>query len=149
MIVTLWKKWREPILYLIFGGLTTLVNLVVFKLCGLALGDGAYLLSNIIAWCVAVAFAFFVNKFWVFDSKSFAWPVLRRELPSFLGARVFSLVVEEIGLWVMIDLCRLSEVTFSPLGFSFTGTDLSKLVMQVVVVVLNYIFSKFFIFKSK
>ena len=75
-------------------------------------------------------------------------PVLRRELPSFLGARVFSLVVEEIGLWVMIDLCRLSEVTFSPLGFSFTGTDLSKLVMQVVVVVLNYVFSKFIIFKS-
>lgn len=149
MIVTLWKKWREPILYLIFGVLTTLVNLVVFKLCGLALGDEAYLLSNIIAWCVAVAFAFFVNKFWVFGSKSFAWPVLRRELPSFLGARVFSLVVEEIGLWVMIDLCRLSEVTFSPLGFSFTGTDLSKLVMQVVVVVLNYVFSKFIIFKTR
>ena len=72
MIITLWKKWREPILYLIFGVLTTLVNLVVFKLCGLILGDGAYLLSNVIAWCVAVVFAFFVNKLWVFDSKSFA-----------------------------------------------------------------------------
>ncbi|MBR5868921.1 MAG: GtrA family protein [Clostridia bacterium] len=149
MISSLWSKWREPILYLIFGVLTTLVNLIVFKLCGLLLGDGAYLLSNVIAWCIAVAFAFFVNKFWVFDSKSFAPEVLRRELPSFLGARIFSLLVEEAGLWLMIDLCRLSEVDFPLMGFAFTGTDLSKLVMQVVVVVLNYIFSKFIIFKTR
>lgn len=149
MISSLWKKWREPILYLIFGVLTTLVNLVVFKLCGLILGEGAYLLSNVIAWCVAVVFAFFVNKLWVFSSKSFSLSVLRRELPSFLGARIFSLLVEEAGLWIMIDLCRLSEASFALFSLPFTGTDLSKLVMQVVVVVLNYIFSKFIIFRTK
>ena len=75
--------------------------------------------------------------------------MLRRELPSFLGARLFSLLVEEVGLWVMIDLCQLSEFDFTLIGFAFTGTDLSKLVMQVVVVILNYIFSKFIIFKTK
>lgn len=149
MLSSLIQKYREIILYLIFGVLTTLVNLVVFKLSGLLLGEAYYLISNIIAWCIAVVFAFFVNKLWVFSSRSFAPAVLRRELPSFLGARIFSLVVEEIGLWIMIDLCRLSAVAFPLPGFSFTGTDLSKLVMQVVVVVLNYVFSKFIIFKTK
>lgn len=141
---------KEVILYIIFGVLTTLVNLVVFTICNRAF-DGTnflnsdflsflflgkpYLLSNTIAWIVAVVFAFFTNKMFVFQSKSFEIKNLLKELASFLGARVFSLIVEQIGLFILIDKVLLNELV-------------SKIILGIVVVILNYFFSKLFIFKK-
>lgn len=142
------KKYREVILYIFFGAVTTLVNLVVFKLCNILLGSEWYLVSNAIAWAAAVLTAFFTNKLWVFESRSWAPAVLWRELPSFVGARVFSFLIEEAGLFIMIDLMHLDAWSFTR-WIDVTGEDISKVFLQVVVLVLNYIFSKLVIFKKK
>jgi putative flippase GtrA len=141
---------KEVILYIVFGVLTTVVNLIVFTICNRAFDgtnflnsdflsflffDKPYLLSNTIAWIVAVVFAFFTNKIFVFQSKSFEMRNLLKELASFLGARVFSLIVEQIGLFILIDKVLLNELV-------------SKIILGIIVVVLNYFFSKLFIFKK-
>lgn len=141
---------KEVILYIFFGVLTTAVNLIVFTICNktfnntdflnskflsfLFLGK-PYLLSNTIAWIVAVVFAFFTNKVFVFESKSFEGKRLLKELFSFLGARIFSLIIEQIGLFILIDKVLLNELV-------------SKIILGIVVVVLNYFFSKLIIFKK-
>ena len=142
-----WKKYKEPILYIFFGAVTTLVNLVVFKLCNLC--SLWYLISNVIAWIAAVAVAYVTNKLWVFESRSWKPAVLRRELPSFVGARVFSLLIEEVGLFLTIDLLGWGAWTGHVFGFSFVGEDICKVIMQVIVMILNYVFSKLVIFKKK
>lgn len=140
---------KEVISYLFFGILTTVVSIVVYQGFCFLLGDGSYLISNIISWVVAVAFAFVTNKLWVFRSKSWELKVIRPEIISFLGARIFSLLLEEAGLFLMIDIIGLEKITFKVVGFAITGTLIAKLVMQFIVVVTNYVFSKFLIFKKK
>ena len=146
---TLFKKHKELILYIFFGGVTTLVNLAVFKLCNLALGERWYLLSNIVAWVAAVAAAYISNKLWVFESKSWAAPVLAREIPSFVGARVFSLLVEEAGLWITVDLLGWGRWSLTLWGVTVGGKMICKILLAVIVVLLNYVFSKLVIFNKK
>ena len=148
-IKALLEKYREIILYVLFGGLTTVVNLVVFWLLNRAIGENAYLVNNIIAWFAAVVFAYVTNKIWVFDSKSWAFKVIVKEIPEFLLARVFSLAVEEGGLWLLVELLKFDKLSFYLLGFEFTGKLIAKIVLAVIVVILNYIFSKFIIFARK
>lgn len=142
-------KYKELIIYVIFGGLTTVVNLAVFTLCGMALGDEKYLISNVIAWFAAVVFAYVTNKLWVFESKSWNIKVLLKEVPSFFAARVLSFVIEEVGLFVFVDLLSFNELSIRILSFEIGGELIAKAVLAVVVVVLNYIFSKLVIFKKK
>lgn len=146
----LYKKYEEIIKYVIFGALTTLVNLVIFKLFDKILGAHLFLVTNVIAWIGAVIFAYITNKLWVFESKSWRGKVVVKELIGFFGARLFSLGVEELGLWLMIDVLKFKNITgFSLLSFKFDGNFIAKLIMQIVVVVLNYFFSKFVIFAKK
>lgn len=158
------KKYKELILYLLFGLLTTVVNLVVFK-CFEKLTH--VLIVNIIAWVAAVTFAFFTNKLFVFKSKSWKGSVVVKEAVSFTGARIFSLGVEELGIFLMItvlkltpalgrfavwclDLTKLVNITM-PAAFyeKLDGTMMVKLILSLFVVILNYIFSKLIIFKNK
>lgn len=148
-IKKLLEKYRELVIYFVFGVLTTAVNLVTFQLFNLILGDEKYLISNIIAWIVSVAFAYLTNKIWVFESKSWSGKVLLREVPSFISARVFSFAVEEVGLYILVDAVGLSAYRLSVVGFNFEGELIAKIILAVVVVILNYVFSKFLIFKSK
>lgn len=144
------EQFKELIKYLIFGVLTTVVSLVSFKIFDALLGQRLYLISNIISWILAVAFAFVTNKLWVFRSKNTEKKVIFRELFSFVIARILSLLIEEGGLWLLIDVLKLSEM--QPLKiFSVTinGNLIAKVIMQVVVVILNYVFSKFIIFKKR
>lgn len=142
-------KYKELIVYVIFGGLTTVVNLVVFTVSGMVLGDEKYLISNVIAWFAAVVFAYVTNKLWVFESKSWDAKVLLKEVPSFFAARVASFVIEEIGLYVFVDLLSFNELSIKVLSFEIGGELIAKVVLAVVVVVLNYVFSKLVIFKKK
>lgn len=143
------KRYREPLMYLFFGVVTTVLNLLVFKLCNLLLGDALYLVSNVIAWAAAVITAYVTNKLWVFESKSWAPTVLAREIPAFAGARVFSLLIEEAGLFLTIDLLGWDRWSLSLLFFTVGGQMICKFLMQVIVVILNYVFSKLIIFKKK
>ena len=66
-IKELLKKYEELILYVVFGGLTTVVNFVAFWLLNKLLGEEIYLVNNVIAWFVSVIFAYVTNKLWVFE----------------------------------------------------------------------------------
>lgn len=134
---------KEMFLYLLFGVLTTVVNLIVFSL-GNKLFD--VLVSNIIAWIAAVVFAFVTNKLFVFDSKSWAPKVILKEVTSFTAARLLTLGIEEAGLIIMIKWLHWDE----PLTLSFiSGEMMIKIILAVIVVILNYIFSKLIIFRKK
>lgn len=147
-IKALFNKYREAILYVIFGGLTTVVNFIALKLCNMAVGEKFYLISNVVAWFAAVIFAYVTNKLFVFESKSWALRVLLREIPTFAGARVLSLGIEELGLWLLVDICRMDGISWHVLSFDIGGIMIAKLILAVVVVILNYIFSKLVIFKK-
>lgn len=145
----LFEKHREGILYLIFGVLTTIVNFLAFWLFEITLGGDLYLVSNAIAWIIAVVFAYLTNKLLVFRSKDFCPRALLKEIPEFLGARVLSFLIEEGGMWLFVDALDFAAISFSPLGITVTGTVIAKAILAVIVVVLNYFFSKFIIFKEK
>lgn len=149
MIKKLFLKYKELISYVFFGVLATIVSILSFKLFDVLLGPELYLLSNVISWIITVIFAYFTNKIWVFESKSWKANVLVKEIVSFFGARVFSLVVEEAGLWLMIDQMDMGGTSWDILTFSISGNMIAKIIMQVVVVILNYVFSKLIIFKKK
>lgn len=145
----LFIKYKELISYVFFGVLATIVSLVSFKIFDSLLGEKLYLISNIISWLITVIFAYFTNKLWVFESKSWKVDVVVHELIGFFGARIFSLVVEEAGLWLMIDICNMDKISLDIFNFDINGNMIAKVIMQVVVVVLNYVFSKLVIFKHK
>lgn len=142
------KLIREAVAYVIFGVLTTLVNLAVYWTANRLFGQELYLLNNVIAWVIAVAFAYITNKLWVFESKSWERALVVRELQQFIFARLFSLGVEELGLYLMIEVLSFERLNWTLSGYSFSGADLAKIIMQVVVVLLNYVFSKLLIFRK-
>ena len=149
MIKRLYIKYKEIINYIIFGVLTTVVSIGTYELFNALLGRNLYLLNNVISWVFAVAFAYITNKLWVFESKSFRAGVVFKELIGFFGARLFSLGVEEAGLWILMDLCKMNGLNVGILGFDINGSMIAKIIMQLVVVVLNYVFSKFIVFSRK
>lgn len=140
-------------MYLVFGVLTTVVNFVVFecfdRLFTKTVSVDLTLLTNVIAWVVSVAFAYVTNKLFVFESKSWKGNVICKEIPSFVGARVFSLGVESLGLLVFVKWLGFGEFSFNLAGFVISGKILTKIGLAVIVVVMNYVFSKFIIFKKK
>ena len=149
-LMELYKKHREIIVYFVFGVLTTAVNLITFYTLETLFGtENSYLYNNVIAWVVAVVFAYVTNKLVVFESKSWAPTVVLKESAEFVGARLFSLGVEEAGLWLFVELLSFGAVSIKILGFNLTGGFIAKVILAVIVVILNYFFSKFIIFKNK
>ena len=134
-IRSLVSKYKEPLSYLFWGAATTAVNYGMYFLCT-DVGNIHYVQSNITAWVVAVLFAFVVNKHFVFDSKSWEQAVVLSELWKFAGARVVSGVLETGLLWFCVDLLHLPDGTI-------------KILVSVLVVILNYIFSKLYIFRRR
>ncbi|MBP1736276.1 MAG: GtrA family protein [Oscillospiraceae bacterium] len=145
------KFSREALLYLIYGVLTTIVNYSVFSLCYFLLFQGTKsLAANAIAFVFAVAFAFVTNKIFVFKSKSWEVGILKKELTQFVGARFVSFLFEEAGLFVCDELLQLGRINICSIGsFSVNGVIISKIVLSVLVVIINYILCKFVIFRKK
>lgn len=134
-MIALFKKYQNIIAYLFFGGLTTLINMVVFYIFDTQLGWN-YQLANFIAWLLSVLFAFFTNKVWVFGSSYTTIKAFFKELWSFFFFR---------GLSYFMD----AGIMFIGISLLHANSNLTKLIDQVVIVLLNYIFSKFFIFNKK
>ncbi len=150
---------KEIISYVFFGVLTTAVNLLTFylfkqlfisigwegvlnsvipensRILEVFSGGSEYLDANCIAWVAGVIFAFVTNKLWVFDSKSWKPSVAGKEFTGFIGARIFSFVVETLIMFVMVSLLHFSDF-------------IAKVVVGIIVVILNYVFSKLLIFKK-
>ncbi|MGN0370843.1 MAG: GtrA family protein [Butyrivibrio sp.] len=125
---------KETISYIIFGGLTTVVNYAVYYLF-YKFTDVNYVVYNVIAWIAAVLFAFITNKLFVFESKSFNAKTILRELLSFVAARLLSLLFETAFLAVTVNFFHLNEL-------------IAKIAACIFVVIINYFFSKFFIFRK-
>lgn len=142
-------KHDEIIWYIVFGVLTTMVNLIAFKYFNILLGYDKYLISNFIAWLIAVAFAYFTNKIFVFKISDWNIYVVAREILAFVIARVVSFFIEEFGLIIFIEILELDKFEIAILDIHISGVMTVKLSLAVIVVILNYVFSKFFIFKKK
>ena len=141
---------RETILYIIFGVATTVVNYIVFHLLYNVLWHQNHsLAANAAAFVAAVIFAFVVNKLFVFESRSWDAATLKREIPSFLGARIGSFGIEEAGLFLAEKVFRLGGVIAITLGgTAFDWITVVKIALSFVVVALNYVFCKLFVFKK-
>ena len=139
-LVSVLKKHKEIVMYLLFGVLTTVVSLVSYALFVelLPLGITA---ASALSWVVAVSFAFVTNKLYVFESRSREVKTVLREALSFVAARIVSGVVEIF----------LPELLFSVgLDFSLFGVKgmFAKIIVNVIVIIMNYIFSKLLVFRK-
>ncbi len=134
-ILQLLRKHEDVISYLFFGGLTTVVNYLVYLPCHNLLGISAGV-SNAIAWIFAVAFAFVTNKPFVFKSHDWSKAVVLPELGKFVGCRVGSGVLETVILFIAVDW----------LGFD---GNILKLITSILVIILNYFGSKLLVFTKK
>ena len=149
MIKTLFIKYKEILTYIIFGILTTLVNFFAFWIFTKIFGENLYLVNNAIAWVVGVVFAYVTNKHFVFESKSWDLKLITKEITGFLGARIFSFLLEEGGMFLFVSVLGFGEKSLTLLGITVTGQFIVKILLAVIVVILNYVFSKFIIFKNK
>ena len=151
----------EVLSYLFFGVMTTVVNLGVFYVSDKLLGNGALAdfsvgsqvfkvtfeeVSTLISWIAAVLFAYFTNKLWVFESKSWELKVVVKELVSFFGARIVSFAVfESLGFMVVRNLL----ININVFDNENAPKWIAKILISVLVVVFNYVMSKLLIFRRK
>lgn len=154
-ILELFKKYREPIMYIIVGGLTTVVSFAAQFLAHLIgadtkaifadgitlasiqalMNEGSTMLATVISWICSVTFAFFANKILVFESKEKGKGFLR-EFISFYAARIFTFGVELLSMFVFVELLLFNEMAI-------------KLGVQIMILILNYVFSKLLVFRKK
>lgn len=131
-----YKKNQQIINYLIVGILTTLVSLLTYYICVLMFFDPKNALelqiTNIISWVCAVSFAYITNKVLVFKSKN----SVIKEFISFVSARILTLILDMLIMFIMVTALGIND-------------KVSKLFVQVIVTILNYVFSKLFVFRKK
>lgn len=129
------EKYWDILTYLFFGVLTTVVNYLIYLPCYNMLHWSAGV-SNVLAWVVAVAFAFLTNKPWVFKSHDWSWNVVWPELTKFVGCRIGSGLLETGIIVLFVDMLHWNG-------------NIVKIVTAVLVIILNYIGSKLLVFKKK
>lgn len=140
MMTHLWKCLRkimdsEAIRYIVVGGCTTLVNLFAFTfLCKVIHMDVT--ISNIISVITAILFAYITNKMFVFQSHCHSLKELWFEFSKFVGARLFTMIIEVGGVFLLFNMIGQDEI-------------IAKLETQIIVLIGNYIISKFLVFKGK
>lgn len=131
MMIKLFKKYKEICLYILFGIATTLVNIIAYYL--LSRLNFATVISTVWAWVLAVIFAFFTNRKYVFNAQKYSF---KKQLLSFFSMRILTGVLDVLIMVLFVDI------------FEFYGMVI-KVISNVLVIILNYIFSKFFVFNKK
>lgn len=140
-MIELFKKYKSIILYILFGGLTTVVDwsvsFLLYYLWGDAIEATPWLIhgADVIAWVAAVAFAYVTNRLWVFESKRRGFLPILGEIGAFAGGRVVTLVLQEILMAIFFTWLQFNEYVV-------------KIVAAVLVVILNYFISKIFVFRK-
>lgn len=136
MIRELYTKYKEIINYLIVGGLTTIISLLVYYALVFTVlnPENAFELqvANIISWIISVAFAYFTNRKFVFESKN---PNKIKEATKFVTSRITTLLLDMLIMYVGVTVLTFND-------------KLIKLISQIVIIVSNYIISKLFVFKK-
>ena len=131
----LFKAHREGILYLFFGGCTTLVNIVVYGLSTRWLGMDP-LLANGLAWALSVLFAYLTNRTWVFESRARGWRPVVQEALRFFAARIATGLTDQAIMTVCVSWLRWPDLPV-------------KIAANVLVILMNYILSKRLVFRRK
>ncbi len=135
-MINLYKKHEEIINYLIIGVATTLVSLLVYYGLTYTIFDASNAfelqITNIISWIVSVTFAYFTNRSFVFKQKN---KTNLKEASSFYISRISTLLLDMLLMYVLVTIFHFND-------------KIIKLIVQVVVIVLNYVFSKLFVFKK-
>lgn len=130
--MTLYEKYREQFWYLLVGGMTTAVDFVVYYLLS-ALTPMHYMVCYWIAWAASVLFAFFPNRSLVFRSSGKKG--ILRQICEFISSRVLTLLIGEGLIFLLVSVCGLPDLWMKP-------------VVQVLIVILNYVFSKLIVFRK-
>ncbi len=134
-IIDLYKKYSEIINYLIVGGLTTLVSVVVYAVFTRFFHVN-YMISNIVSWIISVLFAYITNKKFVFRSVCETRKDVLIEIYQFFKYRIFSFLIDILLMYVFVELVNIDDM-------------IAKVIVQIIVIVLNYVFSKLFVFKKE
>ncbi len=134
-ILPLFRKYREYILYIFFGGVTTVINIVAYWICTRWLGmDTDW--ATTVAWILAVIVAYVTNRIWVFQSKENSFGGIVREVVSFFGARIATGLMDLGIMHLFVEVLHWPDMPV-------------KIGSNVLVIILNYVFSKLFIFRKK
>ena len=136
MIKNLWFKYKELFFYGVFGVGATVINIVSYRVLANIFGKKYFLIANIIAWILAFIFAFITNKLFVFESKSWEAQIAMKEFVGFLSARLATGILDTVLMWFFVSVISLDDT-------------LSKIIINILVIIINYIASKFFIFKKE
>ncbi len=131
----LYEKYKDIIPYAFFGVCTTLVNIASYWVCAHPLRFGT-MVSTVIAWILAVLFAYVTNRKWVFNSQAETVAEITKEIISFFGCRLATGVLDWACMFVFVELLGLNDVVI-------------KTIANVLVIVLNYVASKLLIFRKK
>ncbi len=168
MIKKLWDKYHEIIMYLVFGAGTTVVSFLSYFVFEIIIPTISFwgitiehtTTANVLSWFCAVIFAFVTNKIWVFESKSWKPSIAFKELVLYFSSRIATGFIEWFGLPLILKIGEsciangsngffakifiwLSQPIFDSEGF------IAKIAVSIIVVILNYVFSKLLIFKNK
>lgn len=119
---------------MIFGTLSFVINVTIYFI-GIEYLRLYYLTANILAWIISVIFSFVSNKIFVFRNHSWEWTEWIKQSILFLGARLMTGGIDMLGMFLMVELICANPV-------------LSKIIINVIVIIINYILSKLFIFKK-
>lgn len=129
------KKYKEIILYLVVGGLTTLINVAAYWIFAHPVSLNT-VISTVLAWFVSVLFAFFANKIFVFGSKSYEKKIFAKEMLLFFVSRAATGALDVAIMYVFVDLLLFNDVVM-------------KIISNVIIIILNYVISKFLVFGKK
>lgn len=130
-----YKRYKQPLMYTFFGGLTTIISIAVF-------GFFSYVVcmdeitANSISWIIAVLFAYITNRIWVFHAVTDGVAEKLREMTAFFGGRLLTLLFETVMLLIFVTWLRLNKM-------------LIKLIATIFVMILNYVISKIFVFRKR
>ena len=133
-IKELFSKYKEVILYLIFGVGTTLVNIVVYYFCS-RIGMET-VISTVIAWVLSVLFAYVTNRKYVFESKAVGFVLILKEAASFFLCRLTTGLLDLAIMVICVDLLHFNDMVI-------------KILSNIIVIIINYVISKLLIFKKK
>ena len=137
MIENIYIKHKEMINYIIFGILTTLINLITYYILIITIFNPnnpiQLQITNIISWIVSVAFAYITNKIYVFDSKE---KNIIKEIIKFYSSRLITLFIDIILMFSFVSILKFND-------------KLIKLLITIIIIILNYILSKLLVFKKR
>lgn len=137
VVIDIYKKYKELIKYLFVGVATTIVSLIIYYVCVLTVFDPKKAIelqiANIMSWIGAVIFAYITNRKFVFESKN---PNIIKEIIAFVGARLLTLFMDMFLMFFLVTCMNVND-------------KISKLLVQCIVMVANYLFSKILVFRKQ